>query len=331
MITYRPKSAIRDLGKALGFDTSLIDHLIKSLSGWNKQDAIEDYLKQTHLAVDSPLVRQFSQLFNTLLRFPRHLSQHVGGFIISQGPLDQLVPIENAAMPERTIIQWDKDDIEALGLLKIDVLGLGMLYAIQQAFQLIKQYRGESWTMASLPQEDPKVYKMLQQGDSIGVFQVESRAQMSMLPRLKPNTFYDLVVEVAIVRPGPIQGQMVHPYLKRRRGEKSVSYPSDEVKQLLKRTLGVPIFQEQVIQLAMIAADFSAGEADQLRRSMASWRRRGELERYQNQFIKGMLNIADTLGNLPHRSLRKSMGLLSTVFLNPMPPALHYWFMSQPG
>ena len=224
------------------------------------------------------------------IRDRRHLSQHVGGFVITRGRLDELVPIVNAAMENRTTIEWDKDDLDALGILKVDILGLGMLTCIRKSFELLKQHYGLSITLETVPAEDPAVYDMLCKADSIGVFQVESRAQMSMLPRLKPKTFYDLVIEVAIVRPGPIQGDMVHPYLKRRRGEEAVAYPSKDVRRVLKRTLGVPIFQEQVIQLAMIAAGFTPGEADGLRRSMAAWRRRGGLQHYEEKLVSGMRN-----------------------------------------
>jgi error-prone DNA polymerase len=222
------------------------------------------------------------QIAAMLVGFPRHLSQHVGGFVISRGPLAELVPIENAAMPERTVIQWDKDDLEALGLLKVDVLALGMLSAIRRALNLIDM------RIQDVPAEDPAVYEMIQKADTIGVFQIESRAQMSMLPRLRPACFYDLVIEVAIVRPGPIQGGMVHPYLRRRRGQEPVVYPSADVKRVLERTLGVPIFQEQVMELAMVAAGFTPGEADRLRRSMAAWKRRGGLEHFEEKLKQGM-------------------------------------------
>jgi len=223
-----------------------------------------------------------------LLGFPRHLSQHVGGFVIARTALDQLVPIENAAMPERTVIQWDKDDLDALGLLKIDCLSLGMLSAIHRCFDLINHHQGTQLGMHTVPAEDPAVYAMISRADTTGVFQVESRAQMSMLPRLRPACFYDLVVEVAIVRPGPIQGDMVHPYLRRRQGLEPVDYPSEEVRAVLERTLGIPIFQEQVIKLAVVAAGFSPGEADRLRRSMAAWRRSGELHGFEQRLVDGM-------------------------------------------
>jgi len=228
------------------------------------------------------------RLVRELIGFPRHLSQHVGGFVFSAGPLYELVPIENAAMPERTVIQWDKDDLDELGLLKVDVLGLGMLSAIRRSFDLIALHRGKRWSLATVPAEDPAVYDMIGRADTVGVFQIESRAQMAMLPRLKPRCYYDLVIEVAIIRPGPIQGDMVHPYLQRRNGEEPVTYPSPDVEDVLARTLGVPIFQEQVMQLAIVAAGFSAGEADQLRRAMAAWRRRGSLGPFEDRLIHGM-------------------------------------------
>lgn len=289
VITYRPKSAIRDVGKALGLDLQLVDHLAKSLSWWDRKDQLLERFAENGVNPDSPVIGQFVAMVKSILGFPRHLSQHVGGFIISSGPLSHLVPVENAAMPDRTIIQWDKYDIEALGLLKIDVLALGMLTAIRKSFDLFYQYRGTSITISDIPPEDPLTYQMLQKGDSVGVFQVESRAQMSMLPRLKPKTFYDLVIEVAIVRPGPIQGNMVHPYLKRRAGLEPVTYANDAVRGVLERTLGVPIFQEQVIKLAVVAAGFSPGEADQLRRAMAAWKRKGGLEAFEEKLVNGML------------------------------------------
>jgi error-prone DNA polymerase len=295
VVTYRPRSAIRDIGKALGMDLQLVDHLAKSLSWWDKKEDILERFETAGIDPNSHLIAQFITLVDQILGFPRHLSQHVGGFVISRGPLSQLVPVENAAMDDRTIIQWDKYDIEALGLLKVDVLALGMLTAIRKSFDLINNYRGTALNLASVPAEDPLTYQMLQQGDSIGVFQVESRAQISMLPRLKPENFYDLVIEVAIVRPGPIQGKMVHPYLKRRQGLEPVTYTNDAVKSVLERTLGIPIFQEQVIKLAMVAAGFSAGEADQLRRAMAAWKRRGGLEPFEKKLVDGMLERGHSL------------------------------------
>ena len=290
LITYRPRSAIRDVGKALGLDIGVLELLSKSIAWWDNKDVLDERFRSIGLDPESPQATQFFRFFNEILGFPRHLSQHVGGFIISSGPLTQLVPIENASMPERTVIQWDKEDIEILGLLKIDVLALGMLTAIRKALDLCYSSGQVSspLTIQQIPAEDKATYQMLQTGDSVGVFQVESRAQMAMLPRLKPQNFYDLVIEVAIVRPGPIQGDMVHPYLRRRKGLEPVTYASPGVRKVLERTLGIPIFQEQVIELAMVAAGFSAGEADQLRRAMAAWKKRGGLEHFGEKLINGM-------------------------------------------
>jgi len=290
IVTYRPKSAIRDVGKALGLDQSLVEKIASKLSWWDQKTSLLERFEEAGVHHDNPVINQYIALVETLLGFPRHLSQHVGGFVISSGPLSQLVPIENAAMPDRTIIQWDKNDLEALGLLKIDILALGMLTAIRKSIDLINQIRPQALTVARIPKEDSATYKMLQRGDSIGVFQVESRAQMAMLPRLQPATYYDLVIQVAIVRPGPIQGKMVHPYLKRRQGEEPVTYANDAVKSVLERTLGVPIFQEQVIKLAVVAAGFTPGEADQLRRAMAAWKRKGGLNHFGDKLIQGMLD-----------------------------------------
>jgi len=289
VIRYRPKSAIRDVGKALGFDPALVEQL---LDGIDWRDRATDWRQQIvdkHLTRNPKTADQFFILVNTLLGFPRHLSQHVGGFVISAGPLADLVPVENAAMADRTVIQWDKEDLESLGLMKVDVLALGMLSAIRRALELISEQKGETFSIQNVPQEDKATYRMLQQGDSIGVFQVESRAQINMLPRLKPATYYDLVVEVAIVRPGPIQGDMVHPYLRRKHGLEAVNYPNDAIRSVLERTLGVPIFQEQVIKLAMVAAGFSAGEADKLRRAMAAWKSHGDLTPFREKLMNGML------------------------------------------
>jgi error-prone DNA polymerase len=290
VITYRPKSALRDVGKALALAPAQVDRLAKSLAWWDRRDALEKRMLECGLDPGSREMGLLVELVNALTGFPRHLSQHTGGFVISRGPLAQLVPVENAAMPERSVIQWDKDDLDALGLLKVDVLALGMLSAIRRALDLVNRHRDPPLTMEEIGRagDDPAVFEMIRRADTIGVFQIESRAQMSMLPRLKPREFYDLVIEVAIVRPGPIQGGMVHPYLRRRQGLEPVAYPSAAVKEVLERTLGVPIFQEQVMQLAIVAAGFSPGEADQLRRSMAAWRRKGGLERFQPRLINGM-------------------------------------------
>ncbi|MGM0769556.1 MAG: error-prone DNA polymerase [Pseudomonadota bacterium] len=289
VIRYRPRSAIRDVGKALGFDSALVEQLLNGVDWRDKATDWRQQILDKRLTRNPQVADQFFTLVNTLLGFPRHLSQHVGGFVISAGPLAELVPVENAAMEGRTVIQWDKDDLESLGLMKVDVLALGMLSAIRKALELISEEKSHPFAMQDIPAEDPATYAMLQQGDSIGVFQVESRAQINMLPRLKPETYYDLVIEVAIVRPGPIQGDMVHPYLRRKHGLEPVDYPNDEVRKVLERTLGVPIFQEQVIKLAMVAAGFSAGEADQLRRAMAAWKSHGDLTPFRNKLISGML------------------------------------------
>ncbi len=288
VISYRPKSALRDVGKALGLDLDQVDRLAKTLSWWDGRRVLPERLAEAGFDPDNARIRQLIALVNELVGFPRHLSQHVGGFVISRDALSRLVPIENAAMQDRTVIEWDKDDLDALGLLKIDVLALGMLTAIRRALDLVSAWRGRPLTLADIPAEDPQVYAMIQRADTMGVFQIESRAQMAMLPRMQPRCFYDLVIEVAIVRPGPIQGGMVHPYLRRRQGLEAVSYPSEAVKSVLDRTLGVPIFQEQVMQIAMVAAGFTPGEADQLRRSMAAWKRRGGLTHFEEKLISGM-------------------------------------------
>jgi error-prone DNA polymerase len=288
VITYRPKSAVRDVGKALGLDPAQVDRLARNLAWWDGRRAMPERIRETGLDPDSLPVKQLVELVNVLIGFPRHLSQHTGGFVIARGRLTRLVPVENAAMPDRSVIQWDKDDLDALGLLKVDVLALGMLSAIRRAIDLVNGHRGTSMRVQDIPPEDPAVYEMISRADTVGVFQIESRAQMSMLPRLRPRCFFDLVIEVAIVRPGPIQGGMVHPYLRRRAGLEPVSYPSAEVKGVLERTLGVPVFQEQVMQLAMVAAGFSAGEADRLRRAMAAWRRKGGLEPFEERLKTGM-------------------------------------------
>ena len=288
VITYRPRSALRDVGKALGLTDIQVDSLAKSLQWWDGPEIDESRIIECGLDPHSPLIRRLLYLVKEIMGFPRHLSQHVGGFVIAQDNLETLVPIENAAMPDRTVIQWDKDDLEELGLLKVDVLGLGMLSAIRRSFELLESFHGSHYSIASIPSEDSSVYDMISRGDTMGVFQIESRAQMAMLPRLRPRCYYDLVIEVAIIRPGPIQGDMVHPYLRRRNGEEPVSYPSPDVEKVLKRTLGVPIFQEQVMQLAVVAAGFSPGEADQLRRAMAAWKRRGGLGPFEERLMNGM-------------------------------------------
>ncbi|WP_343222696.1 error-prone DNA polymerase [Marinobacterium ramblicola] len=289
VISYRSRSAIRDVGRALGFDEAYLGWLINQLDRRDTQQPWLEQLRALEGERPAPMLRHLLTLVPQILHFPRHLSQHVGGFVISAGPLHELVPIENAAMEGRTLIQWNKDDLEALGLLKIDVLALGMLSALRRALHLLGERDGRDWQLQDIPREELKVYDMLSAADSMGVFQVESRAQMNMLPRLRPQTYYDLVVQVAIVRPGPIQGDMVHPYLLRRQGKEAIDYPSEAVREVLEPTLGVPIFQEQVIRLAMVAAGFSGGEADQLRRAMAAWRRSGHIAIYQQKLREGML------------------------------------------
>ncbi len=288
VISYRSKSAVRDVGKALGFSADQMNRLARNINWWDGQQVPPERLREVGLDPVNPRILTLMRLIHELIGMPRHLSQHVGGFVIARDRLDELVPIENAAMDGRSVIQWDKDDLHALGLLKVDCLALGMLSAIRRAVELINGYRDAELSLADIPAEDPDVYAMIQR-ETTGVFQIESRAQMAMLPRLKPACFYDLVIEVAIVRPGPIQGDMVHPYLRRRQGLEPVSYPSPAVESVLGRTLGVPIFQEQVIQVAMVAAGFDAGEADQVRRSMAAWRRRGGLEHIRGRLVNGML------------------------------------------
>ena len=314
VVSYRPRSALRDVGKALGLTLAEVDKLARSMQWWDGQRIDPERIRAAGFDPADPRIRRVMALTAEIMGFPRHLSQHVGGFVIARGRLDELVPIENATMPERTVIQWDKDDLDALGLLKVDVLGLGMLSAIRRAFDLVNDFGGPHegaphqgggredgaqdggrrttpvpLSLASVPREDATVYDMICRADTVGVFQIESRAQMAMLPRLRPRNYYDLVIEVAIVRPGPIQGEMVHPYLRRRRGEEPVTYPSAAVEAVLERTLGVPIFQEQVMKLAMVAAGFTAGEADELRRAMAAWKRKGGLEPFQRKLTEGMV------------------------------------------
>jgi error-prone DNA polymerase len=288
VICYRSRSAVRDVARALGLPPDQIDQLSRTVSGWSEEAPSAERLRERGFDPDSPPMRRLVVLVTELLGMPRHLSQHVGGLVIAQQPLHTLVPVENAAMPDRTIIQWDKDDLDTLGLLKVDCLALGMLTCVRKCLDLLRAHRCRDLTPATIPAEDAATYAMIQRADTVGVFQIESRAQMAMLPRLKPATFYDLVIEVAIVRPGPIQGKMVHPYLRRRQGLEPVVYPSEALKAVFERTLGVPLFQEQVMQLAMVAAGYSPGEADDLRRSMAAWKRRGGLEHHRVRILEGM-------------------------------------------
>jgi error-prone DNA polymerase len=292
VITYRPRSAVRDVGKALGMPAGQIDllakHIEHSSEDWKLQ--IAKCKLQIGEGLDSwkHLGRRFVDLVEQLVGFPRHLSQHTGGMVMTRGPLCELVPIENAAMPDRTVIQWNKDDLDELGILKVDCLALGMLTAVRRCFELVRRRHGRKLTLANIPEGDEDVYAMIRRADTMGVFQIESRAQMSMLPRLQPRSFYDLVIEVAIVRPGPIQGNMVHPYLRRRNGEEAVTYPNDAIRRVLEKTLGVPLFQEQAMRLAVVAAGFTPGEADQLRRAMGAWRRPGVIDQFRRKLIDGM-------------------------------------------
>ena len=286
VISYRVKSALRDTGKAMGLSEDVIGRLLSVVSWWSKPVG-EDRAREEGFDPEDRRLALTMELARELYGFPRHLSQHTGGFVISRGPLCEIVPIENAAMEDRTVIEWNKDDLEALGLIKVDVLGLGMLSCIRRAFGLIEKHHDVMYTLENVPREDPAVYAMIQRADTVGVFQIESRAQMAMLPRLKPATFYDLVIEVAIVRPGPIQGDMVHPYLRRRQGREAVEYPSEELRQVLEKTLGVPLFQEQVMRIAIVAAGFTPAEADQLRRAMASFRNPGDDPQLPGQVHRG--------------------------------------------
>ncbi|WP_374412364.1 error-prone DNA polymerase [Hydrogenophaga sp.] len=287
VIRYRPRSTVRDVGKALGFDEALLERLARDHRWWDEDGLADTRLREAGLDPDSLAARQFVTLVKQLLGFPRHLSQHTGGFVLTSGPLARLVPIENASMPDRTVIQWDKDDLDAMGLLKVDVLALGMLTAIRKSLDFIGRRRGRPMPIHTIPDKDVATVDMICAADTVGVFQIESRAQMAMLPRLRPRTFYDLVVEVALVRPGPIQGGAVHPYLRRRQGKEPIDYPKG-LEAALERTLGVPVFQEQCMQIAMIAADFTPGEADGLRRAMGAWRRNGGLGAYEHRLIDGM-------------------------------------------
>jgi error-prone DNA polymerase len=291
VITYRGRSAVRDVGKALGLGLDTVDQMAKRLDWWDRGTLTSEKIGQIGLNPDDFTVRTVIELTGQLLGFPRHLSQHVGGMVITNGPLLELVPIENASMPDRTVIEWDKQDIDDLGILKVDILALGMLTCIAKCLILINERRQPNQPllfMHTIPAEDPAVYQMATDADTVGVFQIESRAQMTMLPRLRPNRFYDLVIEVAIVRPGPIQGDMVHPYLRRRNGEEAVRYPSEDLRQVLEKTLGVPLFQEQAMRVAMVGAGFTAEEADKLRRAMAAWRRSGAIEEFQRKIVEGM-------------------------------------------
>ena len=289
VIHFRSRAAIREVGKAMGLSEDVTSALSGQVWGWSQEALRAERLREVGLDPSARRLQQTLALVEQIIGFPRHLSQHVGGFVITAGRLDELCPIENAAMDDRTVIEWDKDDIDALGILKVDVLALGMLTCIRKAFDLIASHLGQRYTLATLPPECPEVYDMLCEADSLGVFQVESRAQMNFLPRMRPRNFYDLVIEVAIIRPGPIQGDMVHPYIRRRQGEEPVSFPSDELGEVLGKTLGVPLFQEQAMRIAIVAAGFTPDEADRLRRSLATFRKTGTISSFRERFIGGML------------------------------------------
>ncbi len=289
VVVYRPRSALRDVGKALGLDTGLVERLAKSQDGGYSRSMSVDHMVQAGIDVRQSTVQHCVHLADELLGFPRHLSQHTGGFVIARDSLTELVPVENASMPDRSVIQWDKDDLDAMGLMKVDVLALGMLSAIRITLDELNRKSNAPRTLQDIPPEDSATYDMMCKADTVGVFQIESRAQMGMLPRLQPREYYDLVIQVAIVRPGPIQGGMVHPFLKRRQGLEAVNYPSEALKEALGRTKGVPIFQEQVMQIAILAAGFTPGEADALRRGMAAWKRKGGLHHFYERVVSGML------------------------------------------
>ncbi|HUC61328.1 MAG TPA: error-prone DNA polymerase, partial [Alphaproteobacteria bacterium] len=289
VISYRAKSAVRDVGKAMGLSLDTVARLADTVWGWADDEVERRHVRELGLDPEASRLKLTLALARQLLGFPRHLSQHVGGFVITKSALSDVVPIANAAMAERTFVEWDKDDLDALGILKIDVLALGMLTCIRKCFELVNRHRGATLDLARVPPEDPAVYDMMCRADTLGVFQIESRAQMSFLPRMKPRTYYDLVIEIAIIRPGPIQGDMVHPYLRRRNGEEKVEYPSPELEAVLGKTLGVPLFQEQVMKIAIVAAGFTPGEADRLRRAMATFRKTGTIGKFRDQMIEGMV------------------------------------------
>jgi error-prone DNA polymerase len=290
LITYRTRSAVREVGKAMGLSPDVVGALAGMVWGWSSEGVATERIREAGLDPADRRLHQAVLLTKQLIGFPRHLSQHVGGFVMTRGPLDEVVPIANAAMKERTMVEWDKDDLAELGILKVDVLALGMLTCLQKGFDLLEQHYGLTHTLASIPREDPCTYQMIQRADTIGVFQIESRAQMSMLPRLRPKDFYDLVIQIAIVRPGPIQGDMVHPYLRRRDGLEEVEYPSEALRDVLYKTLGIPLFQEQAMKIAIVGAGFSPSKANQLRRAMASFRNHGTIGTLRDDFIKGVID-----------------------------------------
>jgi error-prone DNA polymerase len=288
VIRYRTKGAVRDVGKALGLPEDMTKLLSSQI--WGHSEAVDEQrARELNLNLGDRRLRLTLELAAQLAGTPRHLSQHPGGFVLTHDRLDDLVPIEPAAMKDRQVVEWDKDDIDALKFMKVDVLALGMLTCMKKSFDLLSEHKGIALDLATIPAEDPRTYAMIRKADTLGVFQIESRAQMSMLPRMKPRTFYDLVIEVAIVRPGPIQGDMVHPYLRRRDGKEEVTFPTPELERVLGKTLGVPLFQEQAMQVSMVCAGFSAGEADQLRRAMATFKHTGGVSKFRDKLINGMI------------------------------------------
>jgi len=311
VIRYRAKSAVRDVGKALGLEETSVDRVARLLSYFDEAVGAE-VLAQSGLDASAPAHKLLLELGAAIQDFPRHLSIHPGGFLLGHEPVDELVPVEPATMENRTVIQWDKYDVEALGLFKVDLLGLGCLTHIRKTLDLLRTHEGMSLDVANVPHEDAPTYEMISRGDTVGVFQIESRAQMAMLPRLRPRTFYDLVIEVAIVRPGPIQGDMVHPYLRRRAGEEPIDVPHPKLERVLAKTMGVPIFQEQVMKLAVLVAGYTGGEADQLRRDMAAWRSAGRIEKHYERIVGGMSKTASRASS-PSACSRRSAGSASTA------------------
>ena len=289
VIRYRSKGALRDVGKALGLTEDLIKMLSSQVSGWSREGIEPKHAEDLNLNLGDRRLRLALELARELIGAPRHLSQHPGGFVLTRDRLDELVPIEPAAMVDRQVIEWDKDDIDILKFMKVDCLALGMLSCMKRGFDLLAEHKGVHLNLATIPAEDPRTYAMIRKADTLGTFQIESRAQMSMLPRIKPRTFYDLVIEVAIVRPGPIQGDMVHPYLRRREGKEEVVYPKPELEKVLGKTLGVPLFQEQAMRVAIECAGFTPGEADQLRRAMATFKHTGGVSKFGAKLIAGMV------------------------------------------
>ena len=314
VIRYRARGAVREVGKAMGLPEDVTGALASQIWGWSDDGVSEEHADELNLNLEDRRLRLTLELARELIGFPRHLSQHPGGFVLTRDRLDELVPIEPAAMQDRQVIEWDKDDIDILRWMKVDVLGLGMLGCMRRAFDLLAEHRGERLDLANVPPEDPETYAMIRKADTLGVFQIESRAQMAMLPRLKPKTFYDLVIEVAIIRPGPIQGDMVHPYLRRREGKEKPVFPTPELERVLGKTLGVPLFQEQAMQVAIVCAGFTPSEADQLRRSMATFKVTGGISHFKEKLIAGMVRTslhtrirgADRLADRGLRQLRIS-------------------------